>query len=132
MYERSVDRNLARFEFLARVSLLSGRLGFCFRLGFGSFFAVCIRLVDPIVDCDSTFGVLLYFVRQLQVWCQSLPQYVVECRGADAQLLCHPPLFFVITFHPFCKLIHLTLFSNVFMDKNTESRYVCEHTKQTC
>ena len=123
MYERGVDRNLARFNVFASLSLLASRLSSCLGSVSGYLFYLFIGLVDPVIESDSALCVFLYFVSQLQAWYQSLPQDVMKRGCTDSELLCYSPLFFVVADDPVGELIHLTLFSLVFMDKNTESRY---------
>lgn len=107
MHERSFHGDLARIKRYAGVSLLFDCLIDWFGLSFFDCALYFILLIYPIVDGNSTLGILLYFIRQLQAWHLPLPEDIMQCRGANAKFFGYASLLFVVALHPFCEFIHL-------------------------
>jgi hypothetical protein len=109
MYERNFARNLARVKNHPGVSLLIDILGWFFGGSIADCILFFLGFVYPVIDGNGPFCVLLYLIGQFQAWHLSLPKYVMKGRRTDAEFLCYAALFLVITLHPFCELIHVTL-----------------------
>jgi hypothetical protein len=106
MYERNSGRNLGKFrQFTSDLDILFWLLG-CNFIDCLIFFH---GLINPIINGDSAFCVLFYFIGQFQTWHLSLPHYIVEGGSTDIKFLCYTSLFLVIILHPFSKFIHFIL-----------------------
>ena len=114
MYERNVGGNLGWFKGLAGISLFTDILGFCFDCSLVDSLAYLYGMIYPVIDGNGAFGVVLYIISQFQAWHLSLPKYIVQRGRTNAQFLGYTTLFLVITLHPFCEFIHLSLFFSFF------------------
>jgi hypothetical protein len=111
MYERCLEGNLARLKSLTGISLFTDFILDCFDFNFTDWFLILLlQLIDPIVDSDGAFGILLYIVSQFQTWHQAMPKYVMKSGRTYTELFCYAALFFVVTLNPFCELVHFFLF----------------------
>lgn len=134
MYASCLERNLARIQINARLSLSAIFLGLgrCYDfIRHILLFLSCSWMIQPIIDGDSTLRILLYGVRKSQARHLPLTEYVVKRGRANTQLFCNAPLFFVIIFYPFRKFIHPIPFLCFFLwTKYPKFRYHGKHSKK--
>jgi hypothetical protein len=118
MYESDLKGNLVRSEELTGIYLFTLLLRLCCGIGIIDILLFLIGLIiDPIIDSNSPFRVLLYFISQFKARHMTLPKYIVQCGRTNTQFLCYASLFLIISLHPCCEFIHFTLFFCLFFWK---------------
>ena len=117
MYERSFFRNLECCEGISGGTLFCDCIFFCFDFDLVDCFFLILSLINPVVDCDSSFCVFFYLIGDLKTWQLVFSQYIMKGRSADTKLFCYSTLFLIIYFHPFCEFIHIITFFYIFLWK---------------
>lgn len=106
MYERSLERNLVWIKTDARFSLFFDFLFYWFCFDFFDSLIFLYGIIYPVIDGNSPFCILLYFIGQLKTWHLTLSEYIMEGRSTNAELFCYATLLLIITLHPFCEFVH--------------------------
>lgn len=109
MYDAFFKRPMGAVRCLSKYSLLFDLFGLLSGYSLWDGLVYVLLLVYPVVDGNSSLGVLLYCIGQAQAGQLPFSKDIVESTGADTKFLGYAALLFVITSYPQGKFIQVIL-----------------------